>query len=235
VSGASDDISVAESPAMASLEPSRSTVVATLALPTTVAQPTTAAQPTTGTVVVSPNDGLEDGQSVTVTWSGFPASKGIVATQCNTLTVTAVGQCNITTFKLGTSDASGAGSLRFTVHTGATGNGTCDATANNCTIYVSDQPDQTTVGYAPIRFGAGQASTTPTQAGDSTSATAPGSTTPTSGGSRSQTRSGSQSQTESGLANTGAGSTLALVIAGTTLIALGNVFRRASRRLTAVR
>ena len=121
---------------------------------------------------VSPSSGLKDGQSVSVTGSGYPASTTIYVVECANLT----GQagCDITRLGTAQSDATGAINTKFTVHTGTIGNGTCDAT-HPCYISAGDAA-QTAHGAMKISFAGASTST-----GSGSTSTGSGSTSTGSG------------------------------------------------------
>lgn len=146
-----------------SLYPRRAALVAGTFLLVPLGLSSTALAATaTGVVSVSPATGLKDGSSVTVTYSGFPASANVVAVQCAEANPSTPAPCDTTNLGIGKADAAGKGTVTFTVHTGSIGNGTCDnATHNACVVYVSDNP-QTTVGFGKITFATAAPATAPT-------------------------------------------------------------------------
>jgi Neocarzinostatin family len=128
------------------------------------------------TATATPSTELEDGDVVTVSWAGFPASQPLAMTQCTgTVDPTERGQCDLVSYVQRTSDASGAGSMSFTVHTGAIGTrgGTCDA-ENDCVVLVADF-GAVSRAVSVLGFAAGQQATT------STTEASGGATTDTTG------------------------------------------------------
>jgi hypothetical protein len=113
--------------------------------------PMSAAHGTTGpTVVLSPSTGVNDGDSLTVTGSGFPASQPTVyIVQCHALT----GQtaCNIGGLVLSSTDASGAFTAHITVHTGTIGDGSCNA-GDTCYVGASTSTTPDSTNYATGSF-----------------------------------------------------------------------------------
>ena len=82
--------------------------------------------------------GLQSGDSVAVSGTGFKASSPVFVVECND--VKSQSNCDIANYKATQTDASGNFSLPFPVHTGTVGDGTCGP---NSTCYVVASTDQT--------------------------------------------------------------------------------------------
>ncbi len=127
-------------------------------------------------VSVSPSTGLSSGDSVTVTYSGFPANASLFVLECNPKAAADPGSahCDLTGATPTTADASGAGTAKFTVKTGTIGDGTC---TTDCLVAVSDAAG-TNAGAGQITFGSASGGTTSGSTG-STGAVSGGTTTST--------------------------------------------------------
>ncbi len=112
------------------------------------------AAPTVPTVTVTPSNGLKNGQSVTITGSGFTAGESVYAVEC-LVTATGAAGCNTAGATAITVNADGTlPSTTFTVATGTIGTGTCGtnaANAHGCAISVSTATGAD-AGAAPIAF-----------------------------------------------------------------------------------
>ena len=98
----------------------------------------TAPQPATNRMAsLSSGDGLRDGQTVTVTWSGFLPGKAVNIVQSAGNGPNGAAACDITGGRILQADPTGEGSLDLVVHTGAVGTGVCDA-STPCTIVIND-------------------------------------------------------------------------------------------------
>lgn len=120
-----------------------------------------------GTATVTPADHLRDGDTVSVSFSGFPADSFVVAVQCDQRVVSGDNAyCDAENFAYTMADENGAGTMEFTVHAGegftsANGEGVCDA-LNPCYMAVTTQGlPEATNAIAPLTFG----SATTTEAG----------------------------------------------------------------------
>ena len=104
---------------------------------TTLPRPTTPAFDLHATV--SPSTGLADGQTVSVSWEGFPPGVAVNVLQCSHNPPTAAGDCELKTAAILHPDPSGSGSLPLKVHTGivGSGGGMCGATHPGCVIAVN--------------------------------------------------------------------------------------------------
>ena len=98
---------------------------------------------------LSAQDGLRDGQTVTVTWSGFLPGKTINIVQCAGDGRGGSATCDISGGRILQPDPTGEGTMDIVVHTGDVGPGVCDA-ANPCTLVVNDAGLQDE--HALIRF-----------------------------------------------------------------------------------
>jgi hypothetical protein len=119
--------------------------------------PVTAAHAATPTLTVTPNTGVKSGDSVSVTGTGFAASSTVTLAECGGTTTPAATDCDPTTVKTATTDASGAFTATMvTVHTGTVGDKTCAAGAT-CEISGSTNalaPDATNSAFATFTFAA---------------------------------------------------------------------------------
>ncbi len=106
------------------------------------------------TVSVTPSAGLKNGQTVTITGSGFVAGDSLFAVECLTTATSAAG-CNAAGATPITVNSDGTlPSTTFTVKTGAIGSGVCGTSAANahgCAITVATIAG-TDAGAAPIGF-----------------------------------------------------------------------------------
>jgi hypothetical protein len=119
--------------------------------------PALAAAPT---LSVSPNTGLHDAESVTVTGSSFAANKTFYMVECSGSTE---ADCDTSNLVTGTTTASGGLSTSFTVHTGAIGAGTCTTTSTTCSIAATTDPNPSdTAAAARTTISFGTASSGPT-------------------------------------------------------------------------
>jgi hypothetical protein len=102
---------------------------------------------------VTPNHDLLDGQTVMLSGSGFRPSASVIVIECTSMSTAA--SCDQSGVKL--SSTAGDGSfhnLEFVVHTGAIGDGTCDASAS-CLIAATTDPtgsDPSQTATAAISF-----------------------------------------------------------------------------------
>ncbi|HVA70147.1 MAG TPA: neocarzinostatin apoprotein domain-containing protein [Acidimicrobiales bacterium] len=117
----------------------------------------------TPTITITPNTGLANLQSVTVTGSGFTPNQGLgtmAAVEC-IATATSEAGCDIADYALVTSDASGNMTFTFTVRTGTIGNGTCGTSATDATCLISvGTLSGTTLAANTITFASGSSTTT---------------------------------------------------------------------------
>jgi fermentation-respiration switch protein FrsA (DUF1100 family) len=104
----------------------------------------------------SATDGLVDGQTVIITWSGFSAGKTINILQCtpSDRDLSNSAGCDYTHALLLKPDPTGSGSLPLHIAEGKVGNGTCDATHAGCFILVNNasSTDPANSVFIPITF-----------------------------------------------------------------------------------
>lgn len=104
----------------------------------------------------TPTDGLTNGQTITVTWSGYTPGKVVNILQCSAVNANLDNQggCDFSHAKLLHDDPTGEGSLEMQVITGAVGTGTCDAQHQGCFIVVNDasSPSADAMVKIPITF-----------------------------------------------------------------------------------
>ena len=104
---------------------------------------------------VTPNMGLQDGQAVTVRWSGYTAGKVVNILECSQVDITTASSagCSFAHAAILHPDPKGSGSVVLHVGTGTIGNGVCDS-AHSCYVIVnnasSTNPADTKA--LPIRF-----------------------------------------------------------------------------------
>lgn len=127
----------------------------------------------------SGNSSVSNGETIYLSGSGYNAGQPVYLAQCADITAGDPNSCDglsVNTDKIvvGTADANGAFTHQaFTVHTGVTGNGTCDSTSTTCGIAATDNPfdpANSHVGGVPITFTAAPATVTPTVSAASTKA-----------------------------------------------------------------
>lgn len=118
------------------------------------AAPAMAATPA---VHVKPNTGLVNNQKVTVSVSGFPAATQVFVVECSkkpTSASTAGATCNATASTVGkiTTNASGAGSTKFTVKTGQVGTSSTSKCLSKKTCLIGAATVTGTSAWAKITF-----------------------------------------------------------------------------------
>ncbi|MBS1848134.1 MAG: hypothetical protein JST73_07630, partial [Actinobacteria bacterium] len=103
-----------------------------------------------------PTDALANGQTITVTWSGYTAGKVVNILQCSgdDANLTNQSGCDFTNAKLLHADPTGTGSVQMQVVTGKVGTGACGAAHPGCFIVVNDasSPDPADMVKIPITF-----------------------------------------------------------------------------------
>jgi hypothetical protein len=121
-------------------------------------------------LTVSPSTGLTNGQTITLTGSGYKPGSSVFGLQCSGSTPSREA-CDTSAVKTITVGADGSFTESFTVKTGKIGNGTCDA-GDTCVMAVSDPSG---VGdNTPIVFAAAASAS----AAEAPAATAPEASTP---------------------------------------------------------
>ena len=86
---------------------------------------------------VAPSQGLANGQAVTVSWEGYTPNASINILECRRNPPTVATDCDLHNADVLHPDPTGAGSLSFSVTTGAVGSGMCDASHPGCSIVVN--------------------------------------------------------------------------------------------------
>jgi hypothetical protein len=110
-------------------------------------------------ITLSPESGLADGDTVTVTITGFPAdATSFQSGQCVTPLEDFLSQCDLGNIVPVPLDGDGAATIEVVVHEGAIGSGTCGEGADQCVIAVGSLTDAEAAA-APIFFGADGAAT----------------------------------------------------------------------------
>lgn len=120
---------------------------------TTVTVETTPTPETDRKASITADTDLRDGQTVTVTWSGFLPGKTANILQCTGDGRGGTASCGLSQGHVLVPDPNGEGSVDLVIHTGPFANGVCDA-ANPCTILVNDAGlnDPDAFVYFPITF-----------------------------------------------------------------------------------
>ena len=85
-----------------------------------------------------PTNGLVDGQTVVVTWSGFLPDQTVNILQCSQGGTEGSGVCDFTYAKILYPSPTGEGSVELVIIVGQVGNGICDATVDDCVVAVND-------------------------------------------------------------------------------------------------
>lgn len=119
----------------------------------TVKVPVQARAATNRTATISKQQGLTNGERISVTWSGFLPGKTVNIVQCTGDGKGGSDTCDIRPGQVLLPDPTGSGRLELPVTVGKVGNGVCDA-AHPCTILVNDaglqEPDAFV--YFPVTF-----------------------------------------------------------------------------------
>ncbi|MFY9782782.1 MAG: neocarzinostatin apoprotein domain-containing protein, partial [Acidimicrobiales bacterium] len=128
-------------------------VFATVSLAGTIgASATTTAVPS---ITLSPSIGVTNGQTVTITGTGFSPGASLVAVECNATAATVAG-CNTSVLDPITVSASGDVSSTFDVATGTVGNGTCGTSAADAKCVISiGTTSGTLVAFSLFSFASG--------------------------------------------------------------------------------
>ena len=188
----------------------------------------------TPTISVSPSSGLSNGQTVSITGSGFTANSSIGVSMCDDPFVDG-SSCDFATAKIGRSDGSGGFTLSYAVVDKIKGH-TCVPTG--CLIGAANlNVDNEFANRVSLRFGAGSTSTT-APGSSSPGSSAPGSSAPGSSAPGSATSPGTPAggataagSTTTALATTGVSDSLAsLTVGGCALMAAGAALLIAARR-----
>lgn len=134
-----------------------------------------------GSVTASPNTGLTDGATITVSWTGLRPNFSPVIEQCNAAPTNPTTDCDFLTLVVSDSNASGAGSDTFTTFAGSGPSHlfACDD-QHACTIRVADDPNDLTTGAVAALTFSTAATTTSSTSTSSTSSTSSSSTSSTS-------------------------------------------------------
>ncbi len=100
---------------------------------------------------ISADTDLADGQTVTVTWSGFLPGKTVNVLQCVGDGKGGTASCGLADGHILVPDPTGEGSVELTIQTGPFANGVCDAN-NACTVLINDSGllDEDAFRYFPI-------------------------------------------------------------------------------------
>jgi hypothetical protein len=103
-------------------------------------------------ITVEPSTDLVDGDTLTVTVTGFPASsETFVSGQCVTPIEDPLQQCNVANIIPVALDANGEATFEITVNTGPIGTGNCGFGADDCVIMVGSLAEPENAA-APISF-----------------------------------------------------------------------------------
>jgi len=104
---------------------------------------------------VTPDTDLQDGQPVTVRWSGYTAGKVVNILECSQVDIATASSagCSFAHAAILHPDPTGSGSVVLHVGTGTIGNGVCDA-AHSCYVIVNNasSTDPADTKEIPIRF-----------------------------------------------------------------------------------
>jgi len=104
---------------------------------------------------VTPSTGLDDGQAVTVRWSGYTPGKVVNILECSQVDITTASSagCSFAHAAILQPDPTGSGSVVLHIGTGAIGNGVCDA-AHGCYVIVNNASSTNAADTKalPIRF-----------------------------------------------------------------------------------
>ena len=104
---------------------------------------------------VTPSTGLQDGQAVTVRWSGYTPGKVVNILECSHVDIATASSagCSFSHAAILHPDPTGSGSVVLHVGTGTIGNGVCDA-ADSCYVIVNNASSTNSADTKalPIRF-----------------------------------------------------------------------------------
>ena len=87
---------------------------------------------------VEPSSGLVNGQTVTVSWSGYLSGQSVNIVQCSQGALRDSTACDFTHAKILHPNPTGDGSVEMVIVAGPVGTGVCDATVDDCVIAVND-------------------------------------------------------------------------------------------------
>ncbi len=87
---------------------------------------------------VTPDEGLVNGQTVTVSWRGFTPGKTINIVQCSNRIAGDAAACDLRHGKILQPNPTGNGSLPLEMVVGPVGSGVCDAAHDRCQVVVND-------------------------------------------------------------------------------------------------
>ncbi len=103
-------------------------------------------------ITLDPYEDLADGDTVTVTATGFPASgDSFVSGQCVTPIEDPLAQCDVGNIVPVPLDANGEATFDIVVRTGVVGSGTCGSGGDDCVILVGSLTEPENAA-APIEF-----------------------------------------------------------------------------------
>jgi dienelactone hydrolase len=102
---------------------------------------------------VTPSTGLQDGQAVTVRWSGYTPGKVVNILECSQVDITTASSagCSFAHAAILHPDPTGSGSVVLQIGTGTIGNGVCDA-AHSCYVIVNDASSTNPVDTKALRI-----------------------------------------------------------------------------------
>lgn len=119
-------------------------------------------------VTVEPSTGLSDGDTLTVTATGFPADSAAFSSgQCVTPLEDFLQQCDVTNIVPVPLDSEGSATFEITIKVGPIGTGMCGEGEVQCVIAVGSLTESE-AGGAPIFFGADAPPTAEAPAEDTT-------------------------------------------------------------------
>jgi catabolite regulation protein CreA len=217
--GSSPPTAAPDSPAPAALG-------ADAAAPDAGASQSAVAAQATPTISVSPSSGLSNGQSVTITGSGFTPNSSVGVSMCDDPIVDG-SSCDLSTAKVSRSDGSGGFTMTYNVVDTINGH-TC--VPSGCLIGGSNlNVENEFSNQVSLSFGTGSTTTTaPGSPGSTPTTGAPGA----SGGSSGGAPGGTTTNGNGTLASTGASDRLrSLAVGGIVLMALGAATTMATSRV----
>lgn len=102
---------------------------------------------------VTPDSDLQDGQAVTVRWSGYTAGKVVNILECSHVDISSASSagCSFAHAAILHPDPTGSGSAVIHVGTGAIGNGVCDA-AHSCYVVVNNASSTNAADTRDVRI-----------------------------------------------------------------------------------